>query len=132
GDRFWGHFDDVKAEIEYTALVSVEVDLETGEVASVGIRPTRDEDETQSEVTVSLESETDQPEAVFDRAQQLVDAAAPFELHGWWAPAPAQRWAPVADASTDAAAGEEDAPAKLRNPPAKEVGKPPPFAAAYV
>jgi hypothetical protein len=46
----------VKAEVEYTALVNVEVDLETGEVASVGIRPTRDEDETQSEVTVSLES----------------------------------------------------------------------------
>ena len=27
--------------------------------------------------------------------------------------------------------GEEDAPAKLRRPPAKEVGKPPPFAAAF-
>jgi hypothetical protein len=54
GDRFWGHFDDVKAEVEYTALVSVEVDLETGDVASVGIHPTRDEDETPSEVTVSL------------------------------------------------------------------------------
>jgi hypothetical protein len=68
---------------------------------------------------------------VFDRAQQLVDAAAPFELHGWWAPAPAQRWVPVVDASTDADADEEDAPAKLRRPPAKEVGKLPPFAAAY-
>ena len=54
GDRFWGHFDDVKAEVEHTALVSVEVDLETGDVASVGIHPTRDEDETPSEVTVSL------------------------------------------------------------------------------
>jgi hypothetical protein len=60
----------VKAEVEYAALVSVEVDLVTGEVASVGIRPTRDGDETQSEVTVSLESETDQPEAVLVRAQQ--------------------------------------------------------------
>ena len=29
GDRPWGNFDDVKAEVEYTALVSVEVDLET-------------------------------------------------------------------------------------------------------
>jgi hypothetical protein len=72
----------VKAEVEYTALVSVEVDLETGEVASVGIHPTRDEDETPSQVSVSLESETEQPDAVFDRAQQLVDAAAPFELRG--------------------------------------------------
>jgi hypothetical protein len=32
GDRFWGHFDDVKAKVEYTALVSVEIDLETGDV----------------------------------------------------------------------------------------------------
>ena len=49
-----GTLDDVKAEIEYTALVGVEDDLETGDVASVGIHPTRDEDETPSEVTVSL------------------------------------------------------------------------------
>src|SRR5215218_3609888 len=55
----------------------------------------------------------------------------PFELHGWWAPAPTQRWAPVVERSTDADTGEEDAPAKLRRPPAKEVGKPPPFAAAF-
>ena len=121
----------MKAEIEYTALVRVEVDLDTGEVAAVAIHPTRDEAETPSAVSVSLESETDQPDAVFDRAQQLVDAAAPFDLHGWWAPAPGQRWAPVADASTEADAGEEDAPATLQRPPAKEVGKPPPFAAAY-
>ena len=124
GDRFWGHFDDVKAEVEYTALVNVEVDLATGEVASVGIHPTRDEPETPSEVTVSLESETDQPDAVFDRAQQLVDAAAPFELGGSWTPAPTQRWAPVADRSTDADRIEEDPPAKLRKPSAKKVGKP--------
>ena len=44
----------MKAEVEYTALVGVEVDLETGDIASVGIHPTRDEDETPSEVTVSL------------------------------------------------------------------------------
>jgi hypothetical protein len=68
---------------------------------------------------------------VFDRAQQLVDAAAAFELRGWWAPAPTQRWVPVVNASTDADAGEEDAPVRLRRPPAKEVGKPPPYAAAY-
>ena len=53
----------------------------------------RDEDETPSQVCVSLESETNQPDELFDRAQQLVDAAAPFELGGWWAPAPTQRWA---------------------------------------
>jgi hypothetical protein len=44
----------VKAEVEHTALVSVEVDLETGDIASVGIHPTRDEDETPCEVTVSI------------------------------------------------------------------------------
>jgi hypothetical protein len=121
----------VKAEVEYTALVSVEVDLESGEIAAVGIHPPRDEGEPAAEVSVSLESETDQPDEVFDRAQQLVDAAAPLELHGWWAPAPAQRWAPVVDGSTDAAACEDDLPATLRRPQAKEVGKPPPYAEAY-
>src|SRR6266700_7053377 len=126
-----GTLDEVKAEVEYSALVTVRVDLETGEVALVGINATRDTDEPPSEVSVSLESKIDQPDAVFDRAQQLVDAAAPFELRGWWAPAPTQRWAPVVERSTDADAGEEDAPAKLRRPPAKEVGKPPPFAAAF-
>lgn len=121
----------MRAEVEYTALVSVKVDLESGEVASVDIRGPGDEDETPSEVSVSLESETDQPDAVFDRAQQLVDGAAPFELRGWWAPAPTQRWAPVAKSSTDDDRNKEDAPVKLRRPPAKEVGKPPPYAAAY-
>jgi hypothetical protein len=121
----------MNAEVEYTALVSVKVDLETGEVASVGICATRDEDGKPSEVRVSLESEIDQPDAVFDRAQQLVDAAAPFELRGWWAPAPTQRWAAVADRSTDADRIEEDTPAKLRQPPAKKVGKPTQHAAAY-
>jgi hypothetical protein len=121
----------VKAEVEYTALVRVTVDLESGEVASVGIHPTRDEDEAASEVSVSLESETDQPDEVFDRAQQLVDAAAPFELSGWWAPTPAQRWAPAVEDSTDADPGVEGPPAKLRRPPAKEVGKLPAYAAVY-
>jgi hypothetical protein len=120
----------VNAEVEYTAVVTVKVDLETGEVASAGIRPLREEDVTPSEVKVSLESETDQPDAVFDRAQQVVDAAAPFELRGWWAPAPAQRWAPLDD-SDNTACAEEDPQLKLRRPPAKEVGKPPPYAAAY-
>ena len=44
----------MKAEVEYAALLGVEVDLETGDIASAGIHPTRDEDETPSEVTVSL------------------------------------------------------------------------------
>jgi hypothetical protein len=121
----------VEADVEYTALVSVKVDLESGDVVSAGVRAVTDGDQTRAEVSVGLEVETDQPEAVFDRAQQLVDAAAPFELHGWWAPAPAQRWAPVVDDSTDTDAGDEDAPAKLRRAPAKEIGELPPFAAAY-
>jgi hypothetical protein len=47
-----GTLNAVKAEVEYTALVSVKVDLETGEVASFGINATRDTDETPSEVSV--------------------------------------------------------------------------------
>jgi hypothetical protein len=121
----------VKAEVEYTALVRVRVDLESGEVASVGVHPARDEDEAPSKVSVSLESEADQPDEVFDRAQQLVDAAAPFELGGWWAPAPTQRWAPAVEDSADADPGEEDPPVKLRRPPARKVGKLPAYAAAY-
>jgi hypothetical protein len=35
----------VKADVEYTALVSVKVDVASGDVVSVGIRATRDEDE---------------------------------------------------------------------------------------
>lgn len=119
----------MEAEVEYAAVVNVKVDLESGDVVSAGVRAVAG-DESPADVSVSLEGEAGQPNEVFDRAQQLVDAAAPFELHGWWAPAPAQRWAPVVDASTDADAGE-DAPVKLRRPPAKDVGKPPPFAAAY-
>src|SRR6266700_1074906 len=130
-EQVLGTLDEVKDEVEYSALVTVRVDLETGEVALVGINATRDTDEPPSEVSVSLESKIDQPDAVFDRAQQLVDAAAPFELRGWWAPAPTQRWAPVADRSTDADRTEEDPPAKLRQPPAKKVGKPTQYAAVY-
>jgi hypothetical protein len=37
-----GTLCSVKAEVEYTALVRVTVDLETGEVASAGIHPTRE------------------------------------------------------------------------------------------
>ena len=118
-------------EVEYTAVVSVTVDLKTGEVGSVDVRAPSNEDETPAEVGVSLESETDQPDEVFDRAQQLVDAAAPFELRRWWAPAPTQRWAPASDDSTDADDGEEEPPVKLRRPPAKQIGTPPPYAAAY-
>jgi hypothetical protein len=107
------------------------VDLENGEVASVGILAQATTDETPSEVSVSLESKTDQPDEVFDRAQQLVDAAAPFELHGWWAPAPKQRWVPVEERSADDDRNEQDPPLKLRRPPGKKVGKPPPSTTAY-
>jgi hypothetical protein len=48
----------VKAEVEYLAVVTVEVDLESGEVVSLGIRATRDE--AASQVGVSLESERDE------------------------------------------------------------------------
>jgi hypothetical protein len=58
--------------------------------------------------------------------------AAPFELRGWWAPAqPNQRWAPVVDCSNDAGHDEVSSGLKLRKPPAKGVGTPPPFAAAF-
>jgi len=51
-----GTLQAIEAEVEYTALVSVKVDLESGEVVSVGIRATRDEDEPAGEVSVTLES----------------------------------------------------------------------------
>jgi hypothetical protein len=98
----------------------VNVDLKTGEVASVGIHAPGDKDETPSEVSVSLESETDAPDEVFDCAQQLVDAAAPFELRGWWAPAPTQGWAQVVDGSTDDDQDEKNPPLKLPKPPARK------------
>jgi hypothetical protein len=60
----------VQAEVEYTALVSLGVDLETGAVAAVGIHPSRDEDERPSEVSVSLESETGNTDA--DPVRRLV------------------------------------------------------------
>jgi hypothetical protein len=87
--------------------------------------PQGDGDESRSEIRVSVESQTDEAEEVFDHAQQLVDAAAPFKLGGWWAPAPTQRWAPLDDSGKTARA-EQDPQLKLRRPPAKEVGKPPP------
>ena len=90
-----GTHQAMEAEIEYTALVSVKVDLERGDVVSVGISATRDENEPTGDVSVSLESETEQPDELFDRAQQFDDAAAPFELSGWWAPSSTQRWTPV-------------------------------------
>jgi hypothetical protein len=51
----------VRAEVEYSAVVSVKVDLESGEVASVDIRAPGDGDESRSEVRVSVESQTDEP-----------------------------------------------------------------------
>jgi hypothetical protein len=59
----------VEAEVEYTALVSVTVNLGAGEVASIDIRAPGDGDEVPAEVGVSLDSETDQPDEVFDLAQ---------------------------------------------------------------
>jgi hypothetical protein len=64
-----GTLEGVEAEVEYTALVSVKVNLGTGEVASVDIRAPGDGDEVPAEVGVSLDSETDQPDEVFDLAQ---------------------------------------------------------------
>ena len=52
----------MEAEVEYTALVGLNIDLESGDVVSVGIRATPDEDEPAGEVSVTLEGETDQPD----------------------------------------------------------------------
>lgn len=110
----------------------MKVDLDSGDVVSAGISPIRDEDEQAADVSVTLKTETDQPDEMFDRAQQLVDAAAPFELRVWWAPALTQRWAPVVDASIETDRSDEKGQAvTLRKPPAKLVGKQSPYAAAY-
>jgi hypothetical protein len=61
----------VKAEVGYATLVSVTVDLETGDVVSFGIRTTNDEDETLSQVIIGLETETDGPQLSRMRAGSL-------------------------------------------------------------
>ena len=40
----------MEAEVEYSVVVSVKVDLESGDVVSVGIRAISDEDESAREV----------------------------------------------------------------------------------
>ena len=77
----------MKGELNYRAVVAVSVDLETGEVESVTVRSATVDDE-RVDVSISLESEEEQRDEAFDRAQQIVDAGAPFELSGWWAPSP--------------------------------------------
>lgn len=122
----------MKAKLEYRAVVAVDVDLESGEVESVTVRAATDTDE-RVDLSVSIDSDEEQPDEVYERGQQLVDAAAPFELSGWWAPSPEQRWTPVVeDAENDELEEEvEEAPVRLRKPPAKEIGTPPPYALAY-
>lgn len=121
----------MKGELEYRAIVAVGVDLETGEVESVTVRAATDDDE-RDDLSISLDSEEEQPDESYDRAQQIVDSGAPFELSGWWAPAPEQRWAPVVDEADDEPeSGIEDAPVRLQAPPAKEIGRLPPYALAY-
>src|SRR5438874_2231536 len=75
----WGQvFGDTlrrEAEVEYLAVVTVEVDLESGEVVSLGIRATRDEDEVASQVGVSLESENNTPANTAPRGGLKVLAA---------------------------------------------------------
>jgi hypothetical protein len=62
----------VKAEVEYTALVSVKVDLETGEVASVGIHATRRE--TASRRTSTIKTLALVRDAVYALPSTLSDA----------------------------------------------------------
>jgi hypothetical protein len=49
----------MEAEVEYTALVTVKLDLESGDVVSTGVRAVTD-DESPAAVSVTLEGETDQ------------------------------------------------------------------------
>ena len=122
----------MKGELSYRAVVAVGVDLETGEVESVTVRSAT-VDEERVDVSISLEGEEEQGDDAFDRAQQIVDAGAPFELSGWWAPSPDQRWAEVAEEIGDDQPDEEveDAPGRLQRPPAKEIGPVPPYALAF-
>ena len=85
------------------------------------------------DVSLSLEVEVAQPDEAFDRARLIVDAGAPFELSGWWAPSADQRWAPaVEEAGGDGWDDEmEDAPVRLQRSPAKAIGPLPPYALAY-
>ena len=112
-------------------MVSVAIDLESGDVTSVSVRPVTDEDETPCDVIVNVESDGEQPDELYDQAQQIVDAAAPFELRGWWAPGSAQRWAPALAGTGSKESAEDPDTVKLGKPPAKVVGKPHPYAAAF-
>jgi hypothetical protein len=122
----------MKARLEYRAVVVVDVDLESGEVESVIVRAATDDDE-RVDLTVSLDSDEEQPDEVYERGQQIVDAAAPFELSGWWAPSPEQRWAPVVEGGENDEREDEveEAPVRLHPRPAKAVGALPPYALAY-
>jgi hypothetical protein len=72
----------MNGELEYPAVVTVGVDLEAGEVDSVIVRAATADNE-RVELSVSFDSEQEQPDEVHERAQQIVDARAPFELAGW-------------------------------------------------
>src|SRR6266540_7309044 len=86
----------MRGELEYRAVVAVGVDVESGEVESATVRAATADDEM-VDVSLGLEGEVAQPDEAFDRARQIVDAGAPFELSGWWAPSPDQRWAPAVE-----------------------------------
>lgn len=120
----------MKGELEYRAVVAVGVHLETGEVESVTVRAATDEDD-RVDLSVSLDSDEEQPDEVYERAQQIVDAGAPFELGGWWAPSPDQRWAPVVEEDDEWDDEAEERPVRGQKPPAKAIGTLPPYALAY-
>lgn len=71
----------MKGELEYRAVVAVDVDLEGGEVESVTVRAATVDDEM-VDVSLSHEGEGAQPDEELDRARQIVDTGAPFELSG--------------------------------------------------
>jgi hypothetical protein len=123
----------MKGELEYRAVVAVGVDVEAGEVESVTFRAATADDEM-VDVSLSLEGEVARPDQAFDCARQIVDAGAPFELSGWWAPSPDQRWAPaVEEVGGDGRDDEiEDGHVRPHKSPAKEIGQLPPFAALFL
>src|SRR6266498_93010 len=123
----------VAADLERGEVESVAADLERGEVESVAVRAATVDDEM-VDVSLSLDGEDEQPDGAFGRAPQIVDAGVPFELSGWWAPSPDQRWA----RAIDGAAGDvgrdderEDAPVRLQRPPARSSARSRPYALAY-
>lgn len=139
----------MRVKAEYQAVVSVDVDLATGEVSEARVRaPEQGEhsfdlsvgpldDEAKAAMVREAEAEEagerdELADGSFDLALKVVDAAAPFQIAGWWAPGSEQRfYARQPDERDEDAHETDDSGVPLREPPPMADYEPPPYASAY-